>query len=44
MDGGRVDLCDAGLGDIAVAGADLGGQDLLESSGEGDLFDTLEVL
>lgn len=44
MDGGRREVVDSGVGDRAVAGADLGGEDLLEASVEGDLFDTLEVL
>lgn len=44
VDGGRGNLLDGGLGDGAVAGADLGGQDLLESSLLGNLFNALKVL
>lgn len=38
------DLLDLGLRDGAVAGADLGGKDLLEAGFEGNLLNTLEVL
>lgn len=44
MDGRRADFVDAGLGNDTIASADLGGQNLLETSLLGDLFDTLEVL
>lgn len=44
VDSGRRNLIDSGLGDGTVAGSHLGGQDLLESSLLGNLFNTLEVL
>lgn len=44
MNRGRGNLIDSGLGDGTVAGAHLGGQDLLESSLLGNLFNTLKVL
>lgn len=44
VDGRRREVVNSGMGDGAVAGADLGREDLLEASVEGDLFDTLEVL
>lgn len=44
QDGGRGDLVDLGLGQGPAAGAHLGGEDLLETHLQSDLFDALEVL
>jgi hypothetical protein len=44
VNGRRGNLVNSGLGDRTVAGANLGGEDLLESCLLGNLFDTLKVL